>query len=77
MPSVKVDVAPSLLEWIGSAVSFEGVDEELRSRFYKWKNNEAQPTYAQIESLSRKIHIPLGYFKRRQKRRCLYLSLVP
>jgi Zn-dependent peptidase ImmA (M78 family) len=62
MPSVKIDVAPSLLDWIGNTVSFEGVDEGLRSRFRQWKNNEKQPTYAQIESLSRKIHIPLGYF---------------
>ena len=62
MPSIRVEVAPSVLDWIGNVVSFEGVDKGLLSHFYKWKNDEEQPTYAQIESLSNKIHIPLGYF---------------
>jgi Zn-dependent peptidase ImmA (M78 family) len=62
MPSIRVEIAPSVLDWISNVASFEGVDERLRSHFYKWKNNEDQPTYAQIESLSNKIHIPLGYF---------------
>jgi Zn-dependent peptidase ImmA (M78 family) len=62
VPSIRVEIAPSVLDWIGNAVSFEGVDESLLSHFYKWKNAEAQPTYAQIENISNKIHIPLGYF---------------
>jgi Zn-dependent peptidase ImmA (M78 family) len=62
VPSISVEIAPSVLEWIGNAAFFEGVDKSLLSHFYKWKNDEAQPTYAQIESLSKKIHIPLGYF---------------
>ena len=62
MPSIRVEVSPSVLDWIGNVASFDGVDKRLLSHFYKWKNDEEQPTYAQIESLSNKIHIPLGYF---------------
>jgi Zn-dependent peptidase ImmA (M78 family) len=60
--SIKVEVAPSILDWIGNGASFEGVDKKLLSHFDRWKAGEEQPTYAQIESLSHKIHIPLGYF---------------
>ena len=62
MPSVRVEVAPPIWDWISNVASFEGVDERLLSHFYKWRNDEEQPTYAQIESLSKKTHIPLGYF---------------
>jgi hypothetical protein len=62
MQSIRVDVAPSILDWIGNVASFEGVDEKLLSHFYRWKTEKEQPTYAQIETLSNKIHIPLGYF---------------
>jgi Zn-dependent peptidase ImmA (M78 family) len=62
MSSIKVELAPSVLDWIGNVASFDGVDDRLISHFYKWKNLEDQPTYAQIETLSNKIHIPLGYF---------------
>lgn len=62
MPVIRVQIAPSVLDWIGKVASFEGVNDELITHFYKWKADEEQPTYAQIETLSNKIHIPLGYF---------------
>jgi Zn-dependent peptidase ImmA (M78 family) len=62
MPSIKVQIAPSVLDWIGNVASLEGVNDKLLSHFYKWKAEEEQPTYARIETLSNKIHIPLGYF---------------
>jgi Zn-dependent peptidase ImmA (M78 family) len=60
--AVRVEVASSIWDWISNVASFEGVDEKVVSHFLKWRNNEEQPTYAQIENLSRKIHIPFGYF---------------
>jgi Zn-dependent peptidase ImmA (M78 family) len=62
LPVIRVQIAPSILDWIGNVASFEGVNDELLTHFYKWKAEEEQPTYAQIETLSSKIHIPLGYF---------------
>jgi hypothetical protein len=41
---------------------YEGVDDALLTHFYKWKAAEEQPTYAQIETLPTKIHIPIGCF---------------
>jgi hypothetical protein len=62
LPVIRVQIAPSILDWISNAASFEGVSDKLRTHFHKWKAEEEQPTYAQIEALSKKIHIPLGYF---------------
>ncbi|MDR2363700.1 MAG: ImmA/IrrE family metallo-endopeptidase [Spirochaetaceae bacterium] len=62
LPSIRVDVSPVILDWILSVVSLDKVDDTLRTRFYQWRNAEASPSYSQIEVLSKKIHIPLGYF---------------
>ena len=62
MPSVKVNVSPYILEWVLKAALLEGIDDELITHLYKWKNNEKQPTFCQIEEFSKKTHIPLGYF---------------
>jgi Zn-dependent peptidase ImmA (M78 family) len=50
------------LDWIGNAASLEGINDELLSSLYQWKNNEKTPTFGQIENFSKKAHIPLGYF---------------
>ena len=62
MPSVKVTISPNILEWILKTARLEGIDDELITHFYKWKNNEKQPTFNQIEEFSKKTRIPLGYF---------------
>ncbi|GHV90488.1 DNA-binding protein [Spirochaetia bacterium] len=62
MPSTKVDISPNIIDWILKTVSFGELDDKFLSHLYKWKNEETLPTYAQIESLSQKTHIPLGYF---------------
>jgi len=62
MPSIKVDISPYVLEWILKSITLEGIDDNLLTHLYKWKNNEKQPTFAQIEEFSIKTHIPLGYF---------------
>lgn len=62
MPSIRVDVSPVILDWILKVTSLDQIDDGLRTRFYQWKNAKEIPTYSQIETLSKKIHIPLGYF---------------
>ncbi|MDR3342722.1 MAG: ImmA/IrrE family metallo-endopeptidase [Treponema sp.] len=62
MPSIRVNIAPKVLNWILSVASSEGVDDEFFSCCYQWKNAEKIPTFAKIEDLSKKAHIPLGYF---------------
>jgi len=62
MPSVKVAISPTILEWILKTALLEGIDAEMITHFHKWKNNEKQPTFNQIEEFSQKTRIPLGYF---------------
>ena len=62
MPSVKVTVAPNVLEWVLKTALKEGIADDLLAHFHKWRNNEKQPTFNQIEEFSRKTNIPLGYF---------------
>jgi Zn-dependent peptidase ImmA (M78 family) len=40
----------------------EGINDELLTSFYQWKNNKKIPTFGQIKNFSKKVHIPLGYF---------------
>jgi Zn-dependent peptidase ImmA (M78 family) len=62
LPVIRVQIAPSVLDWIGNVASLEGTNDELLASLYQWKNNEKTPTFGQIENLSKKAHIPLGYF---------------
>jgi Zn-dependent peptidase ImmA (M78 family) len=62
MPSIRVDISPSIVDWIFKVASVQLLDEAWRSRCNKWKTAEEKPTFSQIESLSKKTHIPLGYF---------------
>ena len=62
MPSIKVDISPNILNWVLKNAFLEGLDNNVSNYFSQWKNNEKQPTFAQIEEISRKTHIPLGYF---------------
>jgi Zn-dependent peptidase ImmA (M78 family) len=62
LPVIRVQIAPSVLDWIGDIASLEGINDELLASLYQWKNNEKTPTFGQIENFSKKAHIPLGYF---------------
>jgi Zn-dependent peptidase ImmA (M78 family) len=62
VPSITVKIAPAVLDWILGIATSEGVDDKFLSHCYQWKNEEKSPTFAKIEDLSKKAHIPLGYF---------------
>ncbi|MCL2289252.1 MAG: ImmA/IrrE family metallo-endopeptidase [Bacteroidetes bacterium] len=62
MAQVKVAISPNIYEWILQTAPLEGIDDKKISQFHKWKNNEKQPTFNQIEDFSKKTRIPLGYF---------------
>jgi hypothetical protein len=59
---VKVQLAPSILDWIDTIASMEGVDDKLLTHLYQWKNEEKTPTFAQIEALSKKSAYPSWLF---------------
>lgn len=58
----KVDVRPDVLKW---AAVRSGKSEYIQNDFpqwEKWIKNEKQPTFKQLEKLSKATSTPLGYF---------------
>jgi Zn-dependent peptidase ImmA (M78 family) len=62
MPSITVDIAPDVLTWALKQVDGDIVDTSVRSRVQQWVDGIKKPTFNQIEELSKKTRIPLGYF---------------
>lgn len=62
MPSIKIKINANVLNW---AISNSNTDEFLlRALFPKideWLSGNVEPTFNQLEKLSRKLHIPFGY----------------
>lgn len=62
MPSIKMKINENVLQW---AISNSNTDEFLlRALFPKideWLSGNVEPTFNQLENLSRKLHIPFGY----------------
>lgn len=60
--TVRVDVAPHMLEWARDRARLG--DDELERSFNKypeWLAGERQPTLKQLERFAKKTHAPLGY----------------
>lgn len=62
MPSVNIDIAPPMLQWIISQKQIETINTELMTKLEKWKSGIEKPTFSQIEKISKAANIPLGYF---------------
>ena len=62
MPSVKIEIDSSILHWIIEKISNDNVDNNTISLLNKWVNGVTKPTFNQIEDVSKKTHIPFGYF---------------
>jgi Zn-dependent peptidase ImmA (M78 family) len=55
-------VSKPVLSWILDVGTREGIDNDTYSALMKWHSGEITPTFAKIEDVSSKTHIPLGYF---------------
>ena len=62
MSTVRVKVKPEVFYWVQSQVNMENLKQSLKDKFGQWLIGEQDPTFRQIEDLSRATHIPLGYF---------------
>ncbi|MBV1759264.1 MAG: ImmA/IrrE family metallo-endopeptidase [Dethiosulfatibacter sp.] len=62
MSTVRVKVKPEIFYWVQSQVNMENLKQSLKDKFGQWLIGEQDPTFRQIEDLSRATHIPLGYF---------------
>ncbi len=62
MQSIKINIAPSIIDWVVNHAPAEKLTVEILDDLNRWKHGEKEPTFNKIESLSKATHIPLGYF---------------
>jgi Zn-dependent peptidase ImmA (M78 family) len=62
MTSIKVAVSNNILSWAMQIAERDPTKSDAYSLLYQWRSGEKEPTFAKIEDISAKIHIPLGYF---------------
>ncbi|HJC50625.1 MAG TPA: ImmA/IrrE family metallo-endopeptidase [Candidatus Anaerostipes avistercoris] len=63
MAGVKVKLTPQVLDWVRTKMLLENnVDTYVLERLKMWKTGKKIPTFHQIQEVSRKTHIPFGYF---------------
>lgn len=62
MPTVNVNVQPEVIMWALRQTQEEKLGNKLLDNISKWLDGTKTPTFKQIEALSKKTNIPLGYF---------------
>lgn len=62
MPTVKVNIQPTIISWAMSQTDEDKLGAKLLSNIKQWLDGTKTPTFNQIEEFSRKANIPLGYF---------------
>lgn len=62
MATVYVDVKPSIITWVVKQLDGKVISDKLMQNIEHWLSGTKKPTFHQIEELSRKSNIPLGYF---------------
>lgn len=62
MPKVEVSINPGILDWVLSQL-FNGLaPQDAVDTLTAWREGRKTPTFHKVAELSRKIHIPFGYF---------------
>lgn len=62
MASISVNVNPEIINWILNTIQFEDIASSVVELLHKWQAGEKTPTFHQVEDMSKKTNIPLGYF---------------
>ena len=62
MSSVTVNVNPAILNWVMQKVQQENISNSVIKQISEWISGEKEPTFSQIETVSKKTSIPFGYF---------------
>lgn len=62
MPTVYVNIKPEIINWVLSQIREDIFEENIINNINDWLNGTKTPTFKQIEDLSKKTNIPLGYF---------------
>lgn len=62
MKSVEVNIQPEIIKWALAQTPTAKLDEKFMNNITNWLDGTKTPTFKQIETLSKKTNIPLGYF---------------
>lgn len=58
----KIEVSTQILDWIIRSIPLETVPDNVLSTIKKWRSGDSQPTFNQLEKVSKALGIPFGYF---------------
>lgn len=62
MAKTEIQVKPEILKWVIEESEFENVPTKVTNLLHSWLAGEKKPTFHQVEDVSKKTHIPFGYF---------------
>lgn len=62
MPALNIDISKIMLDWIIQRVQHEHLADSVLALLSQWQAGITKPTFKKIEEVSRKTHIPFGYF---------------
>ena len=62
MSKVEVSINPGILDWVLSQLSNGLAPQDAVGTLTAWREGRKTPTFHKVAELSRKIHIPFGYF---------------
>ncbi|MDR2855084.1 MAG: ImmA/IrrE family metallo-endopeptidase [Methanomicrobiales archaeon] len=62
MAGIRVKVEPATINWVIENIPPDEMPSDILSTLEGWREGLVQPTLNQVKTLSRKIHIPFGYF---------------
>lgn len=62
MAGIMIKIDPSILNWIIRKIQSQNVSSSVVELLFQWQSGEKEPTFRQIEDISKKANIPFGYF---------------
>lgn len=62
MSGTTVNINPDIIKWILEKVQLGSVDSPVLETLKLWQSGEKAPTLKQLESISKKVNMPFGYF---------------
>lgn len=62
MQANSVSIAPEMLNWVIAHIQMNSLPKQIVEHLTAWISGQKEPTFNQIEKVSRATGIPLGYF---------------
>lgn len=58
----RITISNEILQWVMHSIALPKLNESIKERLMDWIRGDKQPTFNQLEALSKATSIPLGYF---------------